>query len=209
VQFALALATCVLAQPLAEAPARHARMTLYYIPFAAETYVAVTEKTIKKSAYHTIEVDSPERIAALEAVLADRKGKGRFNRSSVRLLVVPRSPATADILVDSEGRVSEGGVTSALSTEAFTSLKRILSELTAEPRTSHPEVIRRAKAIPVSALDPRLPELRLEDCVKELIGPRTRVEWRTGDYPCERRRTRSGTSSFRNYLKWPAERTAD
>ena len=137
-QFALALATCVLAQPLAEAPAKHARMTLYYIPFAAETYVAVTEKTIKKSAYHTIEVDSPERIAALEAVLADRKGKGRFNRSSVRLLVVPRSPATADILVDSEGRVSEGGVTSALSTEAFTSLKRILSELTAEPRTSHP-----------------------------------------------------------------------
>ena len=97
-QFALALATCVLAQPLAEAPARHARMTLYYIPFAAETYVAVTEKTIKKGAYHTIEVDSPERIAALEAVLADRKGKGRFNRSSVRLLVVPQSPATADIL---------------------------------------------------------------------------------------------------------------
>jgi hypothetical protein len=71
VQFALALATCVLARPLAEAPAKHARMTLYYIPFAVETYVAVTEKTIKKGAYHTIEVDSPERIAALET-LAER-----------------------------------------------------------------------------------------------------------------------------------------
>jgi hypothetical protein len=131
VNFVLALATCVLAQPLAQDTATHARMTIYYIPFAVETYIPVTEKTIRESAHHTIELDSQEQIAALLAVLSERKGNSRFDRHFVRLLLVPQSPPAADILVDSEGQVLEGGNKSALTGAAFTSLTRMLSELSA------------------------------------------------------------------------------
>jgi hypothetical protein len=124
VNFVLALAMCVPAPPLSQETSKHARMTLYYIPFAVETYIPVTEKTIRVKAHDTIELDSREQVAALVAVLSERKGKGRFDRNFVRLLVVPQSPAGADILVDSEGQVLEGGVTSALTSGAFTSLKR-------------------------------------------------------------------------------------
>ena len=127
--FALALAICVLAQPLAQETAKHARMTLYYIPFAVETYAPVTPATIKESAHSTIELDSQAQITALVAVLSERKGNGRFERGFVRLLVAPQSPAGADILVDSQGQVLEGGVTSALTSAAFTSLKKMLSEM--------------------------------------------------------------------------------
>ena len=156
-------------------------MTLYYIPFAVETLVPVTEKDIRARAHYIIELDSQEQVAALVAVLSERKGKGRFDRHFVRLLLVPRSPPGADILVDSEGQVLEGSITSALTRGAFTSLKKMLSELTAGHRASDPEVIRRAKAIRVDKLDPSLPEMKFEEWVKELVGRGIKVEWMTGD----------------------------
>ena len=43
------------------------------------------------------------------------------------------------------------------------------------------EVIRSAKSIRVDTLDPRLSDMKLEDWVRELVGGKTEVEWRTGD----------------------------
>jgi hypothetical protein len=137
----LTVLLCVPTPPSPEAAAKPQRVLLYYIPFAVETYLPVTAETIRKNAHYTLTLESPERLAALKSILSDRRARSRYDPNFVRLLVVRDSPGTFDVIVDSEGQTLEGAQKSALSPNAFASLKRLLSELTAGMKVKGARVV--------------------------------------------------------------------
>jgi hypothetical protein len=140
--FLLTLLLCAPPLPRPQPSAkRETRLVLWYIPFAVDTSVPVTAETIGVRAHYTVTLESPERIAALTAILADRKPASRFDPNLVRLVVARDSVGPFTIIVDQAGQVLEGPEKSSLSAPAFAALKKMLSELTAGMRLKGSRVV--------------------------------------------------------------------
>jgi len=77
-------------------------LTVYYIPFRAETLVAINPATIKNA--EPLIIASPETAAEVLGWLDAKAGPGQFHPYSTRLLVV-FSDGRPDILVDQGGNV--------------------------------------------------------------------------------------------------------
>jgi galactitol-specific phosphotransferase system IIB component len=88
-------------------------LSIYYIPFEIETYIAVTPKSIVLEAHYVMTVTNEPDISQFNALVTSTNA-GHFIEKRVRLLAVFDKGRTR-LLIDSDGNVLEEGQERALS----------------------------------------------------------------------------------------------
>ena len=107
-------------------------MKIYYIPFDAETYIAVTTDNIKSQASYKMQVSSLQEISYISQVIScNPTNKNFFEFERVRLLIVKNMKD--NIFVDSYGNVFSKEKQSKISKKKLNDLNLYLLHLSKIP----------------------------------------------------------------------------